>query len=112
MNQALWIIDIVSAIIVILIVLIFSYIIINNIKKEEKLYNLAYIDKITKLGNYNYFIEEGNKLLNKTTEKIYVIALDIDKFKSFNKRYGHKTGSELLFEIGKILNKELGKETK
>lgn len=75
--------------------------------EKEKLYNLAYIDKITKLGNYNYFLEKGNLILKNKNQNIYVLALDIDKFKSFNNKYGHKIGSKMLYQIGKILNKNI-----
>ena len=71
--------------------------------EKEKLYNLAYIDKITKLGNYNYFLEKGNAVLKDENQNVYVVALDIDKFKSFNKKYGHEIGSKILYQIGNIL---------
>ena len=75
--------------------------------EKEKLYNLAYIDKITNLGNYNYFIEKGNETLKNKNKNIYVLALDVDKFKSFNKKYGHEIGSKILYQIGNILKNNL-----
>ena len=80
--------------------------------EKEKLYNLAYIDKITKLGNYNYFLEKGNLILKEEDQNIYVIALDIDKFKSFNKKYGHDIGSKILYQIGRILSSNIKTEKK
>ena len=80
--------------------------------EKEKLYNLAYIDKITKLGNYNYFLEKGNFILKDENQNIYVIALDIDKFKSFNKKYGHDIGSKILYQIGRILSSNIKTEKK
>ena len=123
------------------------YIILSNIKKREDLYQLAYIDTVTNLGNKNYFYEKGKifleenyktnnlknkeysrkekffyqnryssmnnnykerKKLNKNlTQNNYLIVLDIDNFKSFNKKYGHKKGNELLNKIGEILKENL-----
>ena len=111
LNKILELTFIISIIIIITIVIVSTYIIINNIKKQENLYNLAYIDNVTKLGNYNYFIEKGNSYLNKKEKETYVLALDIDKFKSFNKKHGHEIGSKLLLNIGKILKEELNEES-
>lgn len=111
LNKILELTFIISIIIIITIIIVSTYIIINNIKKQENLYNLAYIDNVTKLGNYNYFIEKGNSYLNKKEKETYVLALDIDKFKSFNKKHGHEIGSKLLLNIGKILKEELNEES-
>ena len=56
-------------------------------------------------------MEESQKLLESNFENIYLIVLDINKFKSFNKEYGHKRGNELLLNIGKILTKKFNKES-
>ena len=59
------------------------------------------------LGNYNFFLEEGKKFLSKYRNNNYSIILDIDKFKSFNKKYGHNMGNKLLKKIGEILKETL-----
>ena len=103
----------ISIIIVLGITCISLYIIISNIKKKKELYNLAYIDPITKLGNYYYLLKNGQKLLdNSQNIPKYVIILDIEKFKSFNKHYGHNVGNKLLIQIGKKLDKVLEKHNK
>lgn len=105
LNYVLQLTTIIAIIVVIIIATILIYIVIANIKKEKELYKLAYIDPITKLGNYYYFIKEGQKAIN--NKSCYVIILDIEKFSSFTKRYGHNVGDQLIDQIGKIINQTL-----
>lgn len=107
LNQILQITFFIAIVIIIMIFGISAYIVISNIKKGKKLYELAYIDKITKLGNQNYFLEKGKEWIEKNNEKAYLIILDVDKFKSFNKKYGHTIGNKLLGKIGEVLNQTI-----
>lgn len=68
------------------------------LKNREKLYKLAYIDPVTNLGNYNYYLKAINQQKDKNKT---IIIIDIDKFKTFNKIYGHNKGDELLKKVGK-----------
>ena len=68
-----------------------------RIEKRNRLLELAYIDPITGLGNY--------KMNGKKT----VIILDIDKFKTFNKKYGHMKGNELLKRVGEEIKHAIRK---
>lgn len=74
---------------------------------EKNLYQLAYTDSITGLGNYNYFIKKisENNSINKT-----IVIIDIDKFKAFNKKYGHSQGDKLLRKVGEEI-KHIIRET-
>ena len=78
--------------------------------KKEKLYKLAYIDKVTKIENSNYFIEKVSKLLKEQFEG-YLLIIDVEKFKIFNKKYGRTEGNKLLQAIAKKLKGTLGKQT-
>ena len=77
----------------------------NN--KKISLYNLAYIDPFTELGNYYYFCKEGNKFIQKNTAPKYILILDIEKFRAFNSYYGHDKGRELIIQLAKRLVKIL-----
>ena len=70
-----------------------------RIEKRDKLFELAYMDPITNLGNYNSYLLRVKEKLKKNTKKTMII-LDIDKFKTFNKKYGHVKGNELLRRVG------------
>lgn len=107
LNKILELTFIIAIIIIFILLIITTYIIITSQKQKEKLYKLAYIDKITMLGNYNFFLEEGKKFLSKYRNNNYSIILDIDKFKSFNKKHGHNMGNKLLKKIGEILKETL-----
>ena len=76
---------------------------------ENNLYQLAYIDKLTKIENSNYFIEKASKLLKQQYEG-YLLIIDIGKFKIFNKKYGRIQGDKLLISIGQKLKQILGEK--
>lgn len=89
------------------IISIAIYINISNKNKNNKLYNVAYIDYITSLGNEHYFRENGTKYLLERTEKNkYIITADINKFKALNNIYGYRFCNEILKSLGQKL-KEL-----
>lgn len=111
LNQILNLTFLSSIIIIIIILIIAIYIIISNINKRKKLYKLAYVDPITNLGNKNYFILKGNDLLSEYQHNLYIIVLDVDKFKWFNKKYGYEIGRKLLNKIGENLNNILNKNS-
>lgn len=108
LSKTINIISVSSFSLIFLIIIISSYIILSNIKKKEKLYNLAYIDKLTNLGNYYYFCKEGEILINNENNSnsmpLYVIIFDIEKFRSFNKHYGHNVGDKLIYQIANVIN--------
>ena len=107
-NISLRVIFVVCLIIIIITFIITTYIIVANRKKKEKLYRLAYIDPVTNLGNYNYFLEKGKEMLKEVPQNNkYILVLDIDKFKTINKKYGHEIGNLILKELSNILIKQI-----
>ena len=79
-----------------------------RIEKRNRLLELAYIDPITGLGNYNAYLERTKEKLEINSKKTMII-LDIDKFKSFNKKYGHMKGNELLKRVGEEIKHAIRK---
>ena len=103
-------------IIVFTILCICVYIILLNKRKEKQLFEYAYIDSITKIGNIYYFRKKGQEMLEKWKTKTlgqnqYIIILDINKFKLINKTYGYVIGDAILKGIAGKLEELIGKES-
>ena len=107
-NKSLKMTFCVAIIINMLAILIAIYIIISNKKKRRQLYQLAYIDSITDVGNKNYFVEKGMGILKKENKPYYLMIIDIDKFKTFNKKYGREKGDKVLKIIAIKLKEIIG----
>ncbi len=69
----------------------------------ESFHRLAYVDELTGLPGRRGF----NEMVNRLGRRYVVAMIDIDHFKKFNDRYGHKTGDQVLRMIGVRLN-EIG----
>ena len=108
LNKLIKVILIVLIILSIIIFFIIIYLLILKAKKKEELYKLAYIDPITELGNYNYYKKELEER-SKNDIKKTIIILDIDKFKVFNRKYGHIIGNKLLKNIGENIKNNIRK---
>ena len=80
-----------------------------NDEKENltaKLQILSLTDELTGLYNRRGFFnlsEQQLKLAKRTKEKVYMLYLDIDRFKEINDTFGHKEGDEVLKHIAMIL---------
>ena len=107
-NKSLKMTFFVAIIINMLAVIVAIYIIISNKKKRRQLYQLAYADSITGVGNKNYFIEKGMGILKKENKPYYLMIIDIDKFKTFNKKYGREKGDKVLKAIAIKLKEIIG----
>lgn len=99
----------ISTTLILLIVIIFVAIYIINQRKNKKLYEIAYIDPITKLGNESYFKEKCQSIII-NHKNAYIAMLDINKFKHFNKIYDYDFCNEILKSFGNVLKSKLPKE--
>lgn len=86
-----------------IIIAISIYIDFLNQDKNRKLYNIAYIDSVTSLGNEVYFREYGSKFLEEVKNNRYIISIDINKFKALNNIYGYDFCNNILKEFGRKL---------
>src|SRR5690606_29334861 len=69
---------------------------------------------LTKLYNYRYLDEALENCMNQVKsgelENLSLVMMDIDHFKSINDTYGHQSGNDILIELARILEAEVGEE--
>ncbi len=95
--------------ILICVIVIASIYTISSIqKKNHRIYDIAYIDPVTGLGNETYFMENGVYFLaDKTPDEKYVLSIDINKFKALNSIHGYAFCNSILKELGTKLSELL-----
>jgi diguanylate cyclase (GGDEF)-like protein len=75
-------------------------------RSHEGLERLSATDELTKLGNRRQFrkaLDEELARAEKTGVGFAVVLIDLDHFKSYNDRYGHVRGDQLLERVGAYL---------
>ncbi|WP_430883994.1 diguanylate cyclase [Fusibacter sp. JL216-2] len=86
--------------------------VIGSALYHETLAKSAQMDDLTGLYNRSYFYDSLEREIRKakfTGQRVYVLVLDIDKFKTFNDTYGHLTGDRILENIGRIISENTRK---
>ncbi len=87
-----------------LILSIALYIIVVNQKKNRKIYDFAYMDPVTGLGNENFFRGNGIVYLQENaSQNGYILTMDINKFKALNSLYGYEFCNTILKTLGQKL---------
>ena len=79
---------------------------------EERLLSDAVYDLVTGLPNRALFVDRLARSMNSTSRDlssdIYVLLVDIDRFKLLNDAMGHEAGDALLAVVGRRLQAEVG----
>lgn len=80
---------------------------------EEKLQFLAHYDKNTQLLNRHAFEEAITRKITAAPDDrqhVYLLLLDLDRFKIVNDAFGHNTGDKLLLQVAHRLRGNLSQE--
>lgn len=72
-------------------------------RQNSRLEDAANIDPLTATGNRRA-LQYWLRTLEASTERVCVVMLDIDHFKSINDRYGHPAGDMVLQALAGVLN--------
>lgn len=73
---------------------------------NNKLYDMAHTDFLTKTMNRRNFFKHANTLFQTAKRKnfdLIAVMMDIDDFKLINDKYGHDVGDKVLIEFSKCI---------
>ena len=73
---------------------------------KEQLGKMTTVDRLTGLYNYSYFVdrlEEEKQRADRFGSQVAVIMFDIDYFKPYNDKYGHRQGNEFLKKVTTLI---------
>ncbi len=73
--------------------------------KYKEIVETTQIDRMTKLCNHTYFYERADELIKRSdfVKPLSFLMMDIDDFKTFNDKYGHLTGDNVLISVARII---------
>jgi len=89
-----------------------AYDITVQLKADERLEHLAYIDQLTQLPNRMLYSDRLNQIITlseRQKKQFSIFFLDLDKFKFVNDNYGHEIGDKLLVHVAKVLTTNIRK---
>ena len=70
---------------------------------QEQLHHQAFHDPLTDLANRSLFTNQVKSALDKESDEVAVLFIDLDDFKTFNDSFGHDAGDELLVAVARRL---------
>lgn len=82
----------------------------TQLKLKELISHLNYIssyDEMTGIYNRRKFFELGEKRFAQSSNELYAVMIDIDKFKNINDTYGHPTGDRVIKAVADTVSRHL-----
>lgn len=76
---------------------------LENQQLIEDLEFIASHDPMTGIYNRRKFFELANRKFNESSENLYAVMLDIDKFKNINDTYGHPVGDLVIKAVTRVI---------
>lgn len=87
-----------------LLILTLSFtIIIKQRRNSKRIQELLYTDELTGILSYRGFVAAMPKALRSTSQHMFIIDLDINRFSDYNTINGHQRGNELLCNVANCL---------
>ena len=79
---------------------------LGNARKYEDTLRLSQIDALTGLANHGYFYKTLDREIERSRRYergLSLVMLDIDYFKQYNDRHGHRAGDQALVAVARII---------
>lgn len=79
-------------------------------RREAHYRRAALVDPLTGIWNRRAFLEHASRYMSRTTidkQLVALVALDLDRFKFINDRYGHIAGDQMLCSFCHVVTKTL-----
>jgi diguanylate cyclase (GGDEF)-like protein len=79
---------------------------------KAKLERLSFLDGLTEVANrrrFDEYLQVEWRRAQRAGSPLSVILVDLDSFKSFNDRYGHEAGDEILRRIARTLDQTVNR---
>ncbi|CUW98003.1 putative GGDEF family protein [Agrobacterium fabacearum S56] len=81
---------------------------VANLQLRQRLVGMARQDALTGLLNRRSLDETLNRHIEKPTNSLACLMLDIDHFKRFNDRFGHDAGDAVMQYVAQVLSEAVG----
>ena len=79
-------------------------------KANKQLQKLALVDELTQITNrrgFEQYFNQEYRRMKRNKKPLSLIIADVDYFKNYNDRYGHKAGDHCLKQIAQTINSSL-----
>jgi len=83
---------------------------LRRVELHEEIEELAITDSLTGVHTRRHFLERFEEELKRSASRkidLSLLMADVDYFKSFNDKFGHLVGDQILHEIGRIIKENI-----
>lgn len=81
----------------------------DHVEYQNQLFDMAYRDALTGLGNRKAFYEHLKRCVAASTGPLALLFIDLDRFKQVNDTFGHDIGDSLLVQMANRLREGVRK---